>query len=236
MSTVANMRQRRKQQQQRRQSRISARRNTSVTPRNVVALGALFPDKVLQWMPYGEMIQRSPAAVTDYYTFRLNSTFDPDLTGVGHQPLGRDQMVVFYNRYRVHSVRVTVDFSALVSTAFCPVLEYIYFSNNGTNLANITDALEQPFCVTKFVGDPSFGYSSRISQKIDLWKLWGKPKAQYLADDTTGATNGTNPIEVMTCDIGLGTSDRITNITSWRFAIRIDYLVEWYDRIQLAAS
>lgn len=36
-------------------------------------------------------------------TFRLNSMFDPDLTGVGHQALFRDTMSTIYARYRVNS-------------------------------------------------------------------------------------------------------------------------------------
>ena len=186
-------------------------------------------------MPYGEMIQRSPAATTDFYTFRLNSTFDPDLTGVGHQPLGRDQLAgVIYNRYRVHSVKITCDFSAFLA-ANVPVLTYMYASN-GYNLATITDALEQPYCVTEFRGDAGYGYSSQLKMAVNLWDLWGKTREQYLADDTTEALFGANPSEVFTLDIGLGSCNRTTNVSEWRFAIKIEYLVEWYDRVQIAAS
>jgi len=199
-------------------------------------MGMLFPDRILVTMPYGEMIQRSPAATTDFYTFRLNSTFDPDLTGTGHQPLTRDQYAgVFYNRYRVHAVRVLCDFSAFLA-ADVPVLCYIHFSNNGSNLSVITDALEQPFTVTKFMGNASYGYSSHLSQSAKLWDLWGKTREEYLSDDITGAVYSTNPTEVMTCDIGLGSCNRTTNVSEWRFAIRIEYLVEWYDRINVGAS
>lgn len=220
----------------RRKNQRPTGRSAHANPRRSVNLGSLFPDKFIVSMPYGEMIQRSPASTTDFYTFRLNSTFDPDLTGAGHQPLLRDQFAgVLYNRYRVHGVKVTCDFSAYLA-ADVPVLFYIFFSNNGSNLSVITDALEQPFVVRKFAGNASYGYSSQISQSAKLWDLWGKSKGEYLSDDITGAVYNTNPTEVMTCDIGIGSCNRTTNISEWRFAIRIDYLVEWYDRINLAAS
>lgn len=207
----------------------------SQTPLKIVNIGTVVPDRILVTMPYGEMIQRSPAATTDFYTFRLNSTFDPDLTGVGHQPLGRDQLAgVLYNRYRVHGVKVSVDFSAFLA-ANVPVLVYMYMSN-GYNLATITDALEQPFCTTKFAGDISYGFSNHICKSVNLWDIWGKTKEEYLADDTTGALFGANPSEVITMDIGLGSCNRTTNVSEWRFAIKIEYLVEWYDRVLIAAS
>jgi hypothetical protein len=204
-------------------------------PLRIVSLGTIVPDRILVTMPYGEMIQRSPASVTDFYTFRLNSTFDPDLTGVGHQPLGRDQLAgVLYNRYRVHGVRITVDFSAYLA-ANVPVLTYMYLSN-GYNLATITDALEQPYCFTKFMGDASYGYSSRQSTSANLWDIWGKTKQEYLADDTTAAAFGASPSEVISLDIGLGSCNRSTNVSEWRFAIKIEYLTEWFDRVLIAAS
>lgn len=204
-------------------------------PMRVKNIGTVVPDRILITMPYGEMIQRSPAATTDLYTFRLNSTFDPDLTGTGHQPLGRDQFAgVLYNRYRVHGVRVVCDFSAFLA-ADVPILAYMYFSN-GYSLSTITDALEQPYIVTKFMGNASYGYSSQLRQSAMLWNIWGKTKEQYLADDITGAIYNANPSEVINVDIGVGSCNRTTNISEWRFAIRIEYLVEWYDRVQIGAS
>lgn len=34
---------------------------------------------------------------------RMNSIFDPDYTGVGHQPLGHDQWATYYDKYQVES-------------------------------------------------------------------------------------------------------------------------------------
>lgn len=42
--------------------------------------------------------------------FSANSLFDPDRTGVGHQPMGYDQFMVFYKHYCVHSAKITIHF------------------------------------------------------------------------------------------------------------------------------
>jgi len=47
------------------------------------------------------------------WLFRLNSLFDPDLTGVGHQPLYYDQLTGIYQYYRVRSTRMHVTFLPL---------------------------------------------------------------------------------------------------------------------------
>jgi len=47
------------------------------------------------------------------WLFRLNSLFDPDLTGVGHQPLYFDQLSGIYQYYRIRSTRMHVTFLPL---------------------------------------------------------------------------------------------------------------------------
>jgi hypothetical protein len=41
------------------------------------------------------------ASAVNAYIFSANGLFDPNITGTGHQPMGFDQMMVFYNHYTV---------------------------------------------------------------------------------------------------------------------------------------
>lgn len=45
---------------------------------------------------------------TPMWTFRLNSLYDPDYTGTGHQPRFFDQWSAIYGSYNVYKVRVKV--------------------------------------------------------------------------------------------------------------------------------
>lgn len=46
------------------------------------------------------------------HSFRANSIYDPDNTGIGHQPLGHDQWALFYNHYRVLGAKITINFAS----------------------------------------------------------------------------------------------------------------------------
>ena len=39
---------------------------------------------------------------------RLNSLFDPNLSGLGHQPRGFDQLMAVYEKYTVVAAKITV--------------------------------------------------------------------------------------------------------------------------------
>ena len=52
----------------------------------------------------------SSGTATLMHTFRLNSTYDPDYTGVGGQPRGRDLVANLYNRYLVMAAKVMLKF------------------------------------------------------------------------------------------------------------------------------
>lgn len=49
--------------------------------------------------------------------FKLNSLYDPDQTGTGHQPMGRDQWEVLYRRYGVVGVKATLRWNFATGTS-----------------------------------------------------------------------------------------------------------------------
>ena len=98
-----------------------------------------FPDRMVTKLRYVDNFNLTGAAgVVGANVFRFNSCFDPDLSGVGHQPMYFDQFCGAagtgpYGRYRVISAKATVSFMqtnppaiaatnwALLSLVFRPV-------------------------------------------------------------------------------------------------------------------
>jgi len=61
-----------------------------------------FPETKLVKHKYFGIVDVPAAAasgLTTQYVFRAHSTYDPDYTGTGHQPMYRDEMAAIYNRY-----------------------------------------------------------------------------------------------------------------------------------------
>lgn len=49
--------------------------------------------------------------------FSPQNCYDPNVTGTGHQPMYFDQLAAVFNKYKVHSAKITVSFNAVTETA-----------------------------------------------------------------------------------------------------------------------
>ncbi len=67
----------------------------------VVRSLSLFPQKIKRTLNYVEDFTFTPNAGTSGWVFSANSLYDPDVTSTGHQPMGFDQIMVFYQYYCV---------------------------------------------------------------------------------------------------------------------------------------
>jgi hypothetical protein len=78
-----------------------------------------FPDQLIAKLRYhdGEPLTVAAGAIAKY-VYRWNSMFDPDQSGVGHQPLFRDTFAAVYDQYAVISAVAKVKFINTSSVAF----------------------------------------------------------------------------------------------------------------------
>lgn len=72
-----------------------------------ISLGAFPNSKTVNLRYVSEFILNPGTATTAVYVFRANSIFDPDFTGIGHQPMFRDNYAALYNTYQVNHVNIT---------------------------------------------------------------------------------------------------------------------------------
>lgn len=189
-----------------------------------------FPSKLVTNMKYVESVQVNPTALTYAYAWNMNSMFDPNRTGTGHQPMYRDTLATVYNRYRVRkcSYRITV------SNLNTPARICIVPVNNTNSPADLNDASEMIYSKTMIVGKQEGGGNSikTITGSMDLRKLLG----ENITDDRDQAAVGNSPSNVVVLLVLFETLDGSTNITSANVEASLIYNTEWFDKIPVTGS
>ena len=178
-----------------------------------------------------------------FHVFRMNSIYDPDQTGVGHQPYGHDQLAEIYSRYRVNGFKYEIWGTNNSSGTNC-ALQIHAVPYNGTAdpafFVSSIQAMEIPNsktgCTTAGGTTAAVGGEAcYLSGYIDLATFTGRSKSQYKADDRYQATMGTNPAEEMTFFVG-GSSMDTGQWADGAFTVKLTYFVECFDSKGLPTS
>jgi len=162
------------------------------------------------------------------YIFNLNSVFDPDRSGVGHQPYGYDTLATLYNRYRVIGC-------SWVINGYCPstaVRIGCIAANDQPTLVSMSDLIERPRA--RFIVQNPGGDTNYLKGSISIASLVGRSKSQYMSDDRYQADVGSSPVELALLQVlGKNLSDVTEDIN---LTVTLEYTVEYFDAKQLAQS
>jgi len=148
------------------------------------------------------------------YVFRAFSIFDPDQTGVGHQPMGHDQWAAFYRRYRVLGSKISVvatnNYEPAAGGVHFPVRLVVMIASTGTGMATSDQSSEMPISNHTLMSGAS-GSIGRVSLPyISAVKAQGTIAAK--TENDYAAFFGQNPVRDnyyhITCEQGgAGTID-----------------------------
>lgn len=141
-------------------TRMSVKRRPSRRPRRVGRYVRRFPRKIPRsvktyntnvglplskrvTMTYFEAVGlTSTSGIPGTHSFNLASIFDPDFTGVGHQPYGHDQWAAFYQKYYVSSATISVKWSN-IATNNIPHKVFVLLDKDNTTDTNLDTRMEQ---------------------------------------------------------------------------------------------
>lgn len=84
----------------------------------------------------------SSFATSSTNVFSANGCFDPDVTGVGHQPLGFDQWMAVYDHYQVIGSKITVQWMPDTTSNQVPAYVGIVLSDSTTAPSAAYSSLE----------------------------------------------------------------------------------------------
>jgi len=141
---------------------------------------------------YVETTTLTPSGTTPgFYVFSLNGLYDPNITGVGHQPLGFDQLMTLYDHY--FGLKAKVHIQWMNDSTFTGALVGYSITDTNAITTPLSNRLENPWTRSVPVNDVA---SPPIQQTvtIDLAEFFGR-KISDLEDTTLRGTSTGNPAD-----------------------------------------
>lgn len=197
-----------------------------------------FAQRYICKMKYAEQITQTGPTLggLTQFVMNLNSIFDPNRTGLGHQPYGHDTMAAIYNRYRVVSCNYAI--SALSTggstgdaysiIAALPANEVIGIGGG------VAEVQENPRC--RFITQAPNAALKVLKGTVYMPSLMGRTREQYLSDDRYQAVYGSSPAELGVLNIFTGLLNGTSETMTAKLNVVLTFTVESFDYKQLSQS
>lgn len=192
----------------------------------IIRTPSMIPDRMKVKLRYTEVFNISVGSgVQTYNLFSANSIYDPDATGVGHQPLGHDQWNAFYEKYMVYGSSINLKW---LSTGD----GFVWYApqTSSTFTGSLSLVKEQPY--TRIYTYNSQGSNrSQAKSYMSTKKIMGM-KTTTENDDNLASPFGTNPTQRWYWAVGCYDVNGSTTVaTSFTIVVEIVYYVVLFDRI-----
>jgi hypothetical protein len=196
------------------------------------------------------------------YRFRLNSIFDPDMTGTGHQPRGHDQWATIYSKYCVVGAKVKVEpiyssSSTGAGNTEVTIKGYIDDDITATNYS-AEDIIELGMlgnkCQIVTIGQNAHGFERKVKPmtfKFGTKKFFGIKKSEQIINAVgigqgeatsltgmqhVGALFGTNPAKPAYLRLGCGGPTHDAQHPTVAARVTIEYSVIVHSPVEVASS
>ncbi len=195
-----------------------------------------FPAKRRAKLVYETIISVDPAAgVMAHHIFCANGAFDPDITGVGHQPMGFDEMMGLYEHYWVLGSKISVQWHTSNEVAGNAYICTLGTKADSTPIPGITKTMETPrfqhALMTTLHGSRS---TVRLSTKYSTKKFHS---GRDVTDEIEFRGNdASNPVIKTYFHVGLGPADATSNLGAQFCTVRITYITLFTTPRALAQS
>lgn len=203
----------------------SGKRSSKRKAPNPASPGSLISPVLVTNMVYSQYwgVVESASGVGAYHTFRISDLYDPDFTSTGQQPVAFDQLAALYQRFRVLSVAVEVQYATRAATA---ARVGVFPSSQSSLPANAESWVCQPFAKHSMVaasgGAPTI---TRLTARYSLPRILGLTNKEYLTDLDFSGTPSSSPIRNVFahiwCHNKSGTPSAVEGF------ITLSYRVEW---------
>lgn len=221
-------------------SRKKKSRRTSRPPAPLVDFTSLAPLRTK--VRYVDTVSINPGAAgaLAYATWNANSIYDPYTTGVGHQPLGRDQLAAIYSRYTVLGSRFKFRTFPSDNAHVQDIVAYGAMLSETSSIAasTFTTLIEQGSVFDVARADSvtygGQGLPPNVSVTYDPRKFFGVKDPQD--DDGMGADIGASPSRPAFFQAWIQLIYNADDIAGCVSLVEIDYEVLWSQPEEVVAS
>nr|WPR18725.1 MAG: capsid protein [Chemarfal virus 270] len=180
-----------------------------------------FPNSIITKLRYCTYLQLTcTAGARAMNVFAANGIFDPDITGVGHQPLWRDNYANIYDQYTVLGSKLTAVYApeTVAKNVLCGIVGDDD-STISTNVEYLMEANNSVSCLCGAVGAPPVA----LTQTFEPLKMFGTDTK----DDGFSATSiAANPSELWCYGVWAAAADATSTIVV-DVKIEIEYTVKF---------
>lgn len=165
------------------------------------------------------------------YNFGANGLYDPNLTGGGHQPLGFDEYMTFYDSFKVNksTITMTVIPGSTTDTGF---VFGIYLDNSTTTTTSLINNIEQGL-TSWSTANPGSGATIKTITKSYNASTFHKNKK--FSAELVG-TSAANPAELAVFKIWAQAIGSGVDVGSFEILVVIDYDVTFSERRTVGQS
>lgn len=201
---------------------------------------APFPNYMVKKLRYADSHVYSVGTggfLGDQQMWILNSCYDIDETGTGHQPYGYDQLSAIYNRYKVLGIKIKLTITDPSADGICVCYQLTNPSNSSPYINTLDPMVVAEQNMSGMVTINDSGSQKLIKQfYVPMHVVAGITKLQFKADpDNYTADVGNNPGNKMRLLLAVG-SLRGSSSGSVVINCEFEQVVLFYQRKVLARS
>ncbi len=154
----------------------SRKRKRKSRTRVVPGISTLIPKTKMVRLKYVGSFVLDDAHLSSGHLVSCNGMFDPDITGTGHQPMGFDEWMIFYQHYEVRKSKVTfwIDNGTAVETKGTYAVLRLDSDTAADGVNTLEHFMEQPSTVTRFLNPSNGGGRTTVSKSWNLTSQFGK--------------------------------------------------------------
>lgn len=193
------------------------------TPTDYVKLGLGFPDKLAISLKYTQ-VNASSATLIGTRNFRANGLFDPDITGVGHQPMYFDRLTALYNHFVVLSSTVTFKMVPFATTT-PPSYMGCYLNDDATNVPLSVEGFAEQTTGSMRMIPQGATAPVTLTLTFDTYKVFG---GSPLANSELRGSATADPNESSVFTFGIGALDGVSTV-NYALHTEIVYNTVWFE-------